>query len=149
MYSVEEFDSAKTKVLKYILYKRRTEHEVRQKFSNIMQEELLDDVIEYLKEANYIDDKEYINKIVNNLKTLKNLSVKEIKYKLMSKGLNKDYIEDYIYENKEELEEYEKKSAENVISKKIVSIDIEEIKKYLQKKIYKQENTNEAMEEYE
>ena len=58
MYSVEEFDSAKTKVLKYILYKRRTEHEVRQKFSNIMQEELLDDVIEYLKEANYIDDKE-------------------------------------------------------------------------------------------
>ena len=148
MYSVEEFDSAKTKVLKYILYKRRTEHEVRQKFSNIMQEELLDDVIEYLKEANYIDDKEYINKIVNNLKTLKNLSVKEIKYKLMSKGLNKDYIEDYIYENKEELEEYEKKSAENVISKKIVSIDIEEIKKYLQKKGYKQENINEAMEEY-
>ena len=134
MYSVEEFDSAKTKVLKYILYKRRTEHEVRQKFSNIMQEELLDDVIEYLKEANYIDDKEYINKIVNNLKTLKNLSVKEIKYKLMSKGLNKDYIEDYIYENKEELEEYEKKSAENVISKKIVSMELDDIKKYLQKK---------------
>lgn len=149
MYSVEEFDSAKTKVLKYILYKRRTEHEVRQKFSNIMQEELLDDVIEYLKEANYIDDKEYINKIVNNLKTLKNLSVKEIKYKLMSKGLNKDYIEDYIYENKEELEEYEKKSAENVISKKIVSMELDDIKKYLQKKGYKQENINEAMEEYE
>lgn len=149
MYSVEEFDSAKTKVLKYILYKRRTEHEVRQKFSNIMQEELLDDVIEYLKEANYIDDKEYINKIVNNLKTLKNLSVKEIKYKLMSKGLNKDYIEDYIYENKEELEEYEKKSAENIISKKIVSMELDDIKKYLQKKGYKQENINEAMEEYE
>ena len=149
MYSVEEFDSAKTKVLKYILYKRRTEHEVRQMFSNIMQEELLDDVIEYLKEANYIDDKEYINKIVNNLKTLKNLSVKEIKYKLMSKGLNKDYIEDYIYENKEELEEYEKKSAENVISKKIVSMELDDIKKYLQKKGYKQENINEAMEEYE
>lgn len=148
MYTVEEFDIAKTKVLKYILYKKRSEQEVRKKFSGVMQEDLLNDVIDYLKEANYIDDKEYIIKTVNNLKTLKNLSIKEIRYKLMSKGLNKDEIEDYIYENKEELEEYEKKSAENIISKKIVSMEIEDIKNYLQKKGYKQENINEAMEEY-
>ena len=148
MYTIEEFDVAKTKVLKYILYKKRSEYEIRQKFSKIMQEELLNDVIDYLKEAKYIDDKEYINKTVNNLKTLKNLSIKEIKYKLISKGLAKNDIEDYIYENKDELEEYEKKSAQNIVSKKIVSIDIEEIKKYLQKKGYKQENINEAMEEY-
>ncbi len=148
MYTVEEFDIAKTKVLKYILYKKRSEQEVRKKFSGVMQEDLLNDVIEYLKEANYIDDKEFIIKTVNNLKTLKNLSIKEIRYKLMSKGLNKDEIEDYIYENKEELEEYEKKSAENIISKKIVSMEIEDIKNYLQKKGYKQENINEAMEEY-
>ena len=148
MYTVEEFDIAKTKVLKYILYKKRSEQEVRKKFSGVMQEDLLNDVIDYLKEANYIDDKEYIIKTVNNLKTLKNLSIKEIRYKLMSKGLNKDEIEDYIYENKEELEEYEKKSAENIISKKIVSMEIEDIKNYLQKKGYKQENINQAMEEY-
>ena len=148
MYTVEGFDIAKTKVLKYILYKKRSEQEVRKKFSGVMQEDLLNDVIEYLKEANYIDDKEFIIKTVNNLKTLKNLSIKEIRYKLMSKGLNKDEIEDYIYENKEELEEYEKKSAENIISKKIVSMEIEDIKNYLQKKGYKQENINEAMEEY-
>ena len=80
------------------------------------------------------------------MKTLKNLSVKEIKYKLMSKGLDKNDIEDYIYENKEELEEYEEKSAKNIISKKIVSMEVEEIKQYLQKKGYKQENISEAME---
>lgn len=148
MYTVEEFDIAKTKVLKYILYKKRSEQEVRKKFSGVMQEDLLNDVIEYLKEANYIDDKEFIIKTVNNLKMLKNLSIKEIKYKLMSKGLDKNDIEDYIYENKEELEEYEEKSAQNIISKKIVSMDIEDIKQYLQKKGYKQENINEAMEEY-
>ena len=148
MYTIEEFDVAKTKVLKYILYKKRSEQEVRKKFSGVMQEDLLNDVIEYLKEANYIDDKEFIIKTVNNLKMLKNLSIKEIKYKLMSKGLDKNDIEDYIYENKEELEEYEKKSAENIISKKIVSMEIEDIKNYLQKKGYKQENINEAMEEY-
>lgn len=148
MYTVEEFDIAKTKVLKYILYKKRSEQEVRKKFSGVMQEDLLNDVIEYLKEANYIDDKEFIIKTVNNLKMLKNLSIKEIKYKLMSKGLDKNDIEDYIYENKEELEEYEEKSAQNIISKKIVSMDIEDIKQYLQKKGYKQENINQAMEEY-
>mgnify|MGYP005799434197 FL=1 len=148
MYTIEEFDNAKTKVLKYILYKKRSEQEVKQKFSNVMEEELLEDVIDYLKEANYINDKEYITKTVNNLKTLKNLSIREIKYKLMSKGLDKNDIEDYIYENKDELEEYEEKSAKNIISKKIVSMEIEEIKQYLQKKGYKQENINEAMEEY-
>ena len=148
MYTVEEFDIVKTKVLKYILYKKRSEQEVRKKFSGVMQEDLLNDVIEYLKEANYIDDKEFIIKTVNNLKMLKNLSIKEIKYKLMSKGLDKNDIEDYIYENKEELEEYEEKSAQNIISKKIVSMDIEDIKQYLQKKGYKQENINQAMEEY-
>ena len=32
MYSVEEFDREKTKILKYIMYKKRTENEVRNKF---------------------------------------------------------------------------------------------------------------------
>ena len=66
MYTLEEFDKAKTKILKYILYKKRTESEVRTKFSNVIEENLLEDVIYYLKEAKYIDDKEYIEKIVNN-----------------------------------------------------------------------------------
>ena len=47
MYSLEEFDEAKTKVLKYILYKKRTENEVKVKFSRVMQEDLLNDVIDY------------------------------------------------------------------------------------------------------
>ena len=34
MYTVEEFDKEKTKVLKYVLYKKRSENEVRKKFEN-------------------------------------------------------------------------------------------------------------------
>ena len=41
---VEEFDKLKTKVLKYILFKKRTEQEVRQKFREDTGE-MLDDVI--------------------------------------------------------------------------------------------------------
>lgn len=147
MYTTEEFDKEKTRVLKYILYKKRTENEIRTKFSITIEENLLEDIIEYLKEAKYIDDKEYIRKTVNNFEVLKNLSIKELKYKLLSKGLNKNDIEDYIYENKEELEEYEVKSASNIIYKKSNSLEEQEIKQYLLKKGYKLENIDKAIKE--
>lgn len=147
MYTVEEFDIEKTKVLRYILYKKRTEQEVRTKFGKTIEENMLDDIIEYLKEAGYINDKEYIRKTVNNFIALKNLSIREIKYKLLAKGLNKNDVEDYIYENREELEEYETKSAENLIYKKSTSMEKDEIKQFLLKKGYKVENINKAMEE--
>lgn len=137
MYSTEEFDREKTKVLKYILYKKRSEGEIRNKFAKNIDENMLEDIIEYLKEAGYINDKEYIEKTVNNFIALKNLSIKELKYKLMAKGLNKNDIEDYFSENREELEEYERKSAENIKNKKINSMDEDEIKQYLLKKGYR------------
>lgn len=147
MYTIEEFDKEKTRVLRYILYKKRSEQEVRTKFEKTIDGELLEDIIEYLKEAKYINDKEYIEKTVNNFKILKNLSIREIQYKLMAKGLKRNDIEDYIYENKEELEEYETKSASNIIYKKSASMESGEIKQYLLKKGYKIENINKAMEE--
>lgn len=149
MYTIEEFDKEKTKVLKYIIYKKRSEQEVRKKFSGTIEENLLEDIIEYLKQANYIDDKEYIQKTVNNFIALKNLSIKEIRYKLLAKGLNKSEIEDYIYENKEELETYETKSVENLIYKKASSMEQEEIKEYLLKKGYQIDNINKAIENFE
>ena len=108
---------------------------------------MLEDIIEYLKEAKYINDNDYIKRTVNNFIILKNLSIKELKYKLLAKGLNKNDIEDYIYENKEELEEYEIKSISNIIYKKSLSMEQDEIKQYLLKKGYKLENINRAMEE--
>ncbi len=147
MYTVEEFDKEKTKVLKYVLYKKRSENEIRRKFENEIEENLLEDIIEYLKEAKYIDDKEYIRKTVNNFMALKNLSIREIEYKLYSKGIKKEDIEEYIYQNKEELKQYEIKSARNIANKKVSSLELEEIKQYLMKKGYKRENIDIAMED--
>ena len=146
MYTIEEFDKEKTKVLKYIIYKKRSEQEIRNKFAKTIDENMLEDIIEYLKEANYINDKEFIEKTINNFKVLKNLSIKEMKYKLMAKGLNKDDIEDYFCENKKELEEYETKSASNIIYKKSDSMEQDEIKQYLLKKGYKTDSINRAFE---
>lgn len=143
-YSIEEFDNLKTKVLKYVLYKKRTEQEIKQKFIN-EENEILSDVIEYLKEVGYISDEEYISRAVNEFMALKNLSIKEVKYKLLSKGIDKNALDDYISNHLEELLEYEEKSLENLINKKINSLEIEELEAYLMKKGYKYDSIKVAI----
>ncbi len=137
MYTVEEFDKEKTKVFKYIMFKKRTESEIRNKFSSQIEENMLDDIIEYLKEAGYINDYNFIEKQVNEYINLKNMSIQEIKYKLMTKGIDKELIEDYIDKNREKLEEYERQSAENIKIKKSNQMDEKEIEQYLYKKGYR------------
>ena len=145
---IEEFDKLKTKVLKYILYKKRTEQEVRQKFK-LDSGELLDDVIEELKELGYIDDRVYIEKAVREYINLKNLSIKEIEFKLMSKGIKKTIIDDYIYNKREDLMQYEINSAINIINKKKSITEEIEMLNYLKKKGYMEESLKIAMEQKE
>lgn len=147
MYTIEEYDKQKTKVLKYIIYKKRTEKEVFQKFLKTIETNMLEDIVEELKQNGYINDKEYIKKAVHNFFILKNLSLKELRYKLLSKGLQEYLVEDYFYENEEELRQYEEKSAYNILLKKQNVMDQEEIKQYLLKKGYKIENINLALKE--
>lgn len=133
---LKEFDKQKTKVFKYITYKKRTEQEVRKKFKGQIEDEMLDEIIEYLKEAKYLDDYDFIERQVREYMNLKTLSIKEIKYKLMTKGLDRKLIEEYIDKNYEELNEYEERCAEKIRQKKSESSE-EEIKQYLYRKGYK------------
>lgn len=134
---LEEFEKEKFKVMNYIIYKKRTEYEVRQKFYKVIREELLDEIIEYIKEAGYLNDKDYIERAVNELMALKNISIFEIKNKLYSKGISKDDIDDYIFQHEEELKEYEERAKQKIIEKKSLNMDNQEIKKYLIKKGFK------------
>lgn len=138
-YSIEEFDKAKTKVMNYIMYKKRTEYEVKNKFSKTIEENLLHDIIEYVKEAGYLSDTYYIKRAILEFKALNNLSRKEISYKLYSKGISKELIEDYFSEHQEELYDYEMQSAKNIFNKKSITMETEEIKNYLRKKGYKED----------
>ena len=128
MYSIEEYDTQKTKVLKYALYKKRTIREIKTKFRSVINEEMLEDILQELEENGYIGDEMYIKKAVNEYIALKNLSIKELKYKLSSKGVQNTLIEEYISENIEELEEYERKSAENITIKRAVNMDENDIR---------------------
>ena len=144
----EELDNLKTRALKYVLYKKRTESEVREKFKDC-DENLLEDVIEFLKEYNYINDNEYIKRSITEFKNLKNLSIKEIKYKLLQKGLNKNIVEDYINSHENELMEYEINSAKNIICKKSKNMEVQEIKDSLYKKGYVSSSIEEAIDSLE
>ena len=149
MYNIEEYDNEKTKVLKYALYKKRTIREIKTKFRSVIKEEMLEDILQELEQNGYIGDEMYIKKAVHEYMALKNLSIKELKYKLSSKGIQNSLIEDYISENIEELEEYERKSAENITIKRAVNMDENDIRLYLMKKGYKEENIKEAISKIE
>ncbi len=146
---VAEYDKLKTKVLKYIVYKKRTEKEIRQKFEPTIEEEILDDIIEELKENGYIDDNNYIKRAVQEFIALKNMSIKEIKYKLFAKGLSHDIIDEYISNHIDDLIDYEIRSVKNIYYKKQLSMEIEEIKQFLLKKGYATESIKEALSEVE
>lgn len=139
MYSIEEFDKAKTKVMNYIMYKKRTRYEVKNKFSKLLEDNLLNDIIDYVEEAGYLSDSNYIERAIVEFKNLNYLSRKEIKYKLYSKGIDNSLIEDYFSAHKEELEEYELTSARTIANKKASTMTEDEIRNYLRKKGYKED----------
>lgn len=147
MYTVEEFDKQKSKVMNYIMYKKRTKREVLNKFTNVMPTELLEDIIVYLQEAGYLNDTEYIDRAVKEFICLKNLSIKEINYKLMAKGIEKSQLKDYFMDHREELEEYELQSAKKIRNKKAATYTEDEIQEYLRKKRYQEETIKQVIEE--
>ncbi len=146
MYTIEEFDTQKSKVLKYVLFKKRTKQEVKNKFYNIIESQMLNDIIENLEENGYINDKNYIERAINEFIALNNLSTNEIKYKLANKGIESNLIETYLSEHEEQIKDYEIQSAKNIIIKKQTSMDEEAIIKFLLKKGYKINNIRQAIE---
>ena len=144
---LEKFDKLKSKMLKFILYKKRSEQEIRRKFES-EDTNMIEDAIEYFKNAGYINDLEYIERTVNEYIALKKMSIKELKYKICQKGIDKELLDKYICDNKEKILQYEITSAKEIIRKKS---NLEEIdmQNYLLKKGFLSENINLAFDELE
>ena len=142
----EKIEKLRNKMLKYIVYKKRSEQEIRQKFSE-EDENMVEDAIEYFKELNYINDRNYVERAVKEYMALKNISLKELSYKICQKGINKNLVDDYICQNKECMLEYEISSAKAIILKKKISLEEQEIKNLLYKKGFMSESVNIAFEE--
>ena len=137
-----------SKLMKYVLFKKRTEHEVREKCKTLnYTSEYIDEIIDYLKEAEYINDEIYITKYISNLLKLKKSSVAEVKLDLMKRGIDFDRVDSDLIES---LYEHEKESAIYLASKKYKSGDtIEKIKRYLNGKGYTYSNISNAIDNLE
>lgn len=131
-------DQLRSKILKYILYKKRTEREIRQKFKDENEQDV-EEAIEYLKELHYIDDWNYIERSVLEFVNLKSLSLKEIRFKLEQKGIDRRTLDCYIEKNEDELLEYEIESAQKIWNKKIKNTDKQKVEQFLYQKGYRQE----------
>lgn len=133
------------KVMKYVLFKKRTEKEVRQKCKQLdYTEDYTDEVIDYLKEGEYINDEIYVQKYIQNVIKLKKCSVFEIKMDLIRRGVDDDLIEKYI---DDVLYEYEEQCAIDLAMKKYRSdADVDKVKKYLMNKGYTHSNVTKAID---
>lgn len=141
-----ELDKLKSKVFKFVTYKKRTSNEIRKKFENENQD-MLEEIIEYFKAQNYINEEEYIERSINEFIALKSLSIKEITYKLVQKGVDRNLLDKYVCNNKEKLLEFEINSAKKLIVKNKGKKELEDIKKYLYQKGYMSESISIAIDE--
>lgn len=84
---------------------------------------------------------------IDEFMALKTLSIKEIKYKLLSKGIKSNLIDDYIQNNIEKMEEYESKCAMKIVNKKQYEMEKIDIKNFLKKRGYREESIYRALNE--
>lgn len=137
-----------SKLMKYVIFKKRTEYEVREKCKTLnYTSDYTDEIIEYLKEAEYVNDEIYITKHINNILKLKKASVAEVKLDFMKRGIDFENVDSDLVEC---LYEHERESANYLAIKKYKAGDaIEKIKRYLAGKGYVYSNISNAIDNLE
>ena len=135
------------KIMNYILYQMRTEMEVRRKCENLKYEpDKIDEIIDYVKEAGYIDDLKYAKRYVENALRLKHQSANELKISLLKKGIDESTAEDVT--STSEVYDFEYDSCKYNAEKKYESTnDILKVKKYLISKGYRFEIINDILDD--
>ena len=133
------------KLMKYVLFKKRTIQEVRDKCKILgFTEEYIEEIIAYLIENGYLDDEVYVMKYILNVLKLKKKSVQEIKFDLLRRGIKEETIEKYVTV---EVREFECSSAIELAKKKYKECaDILKVKKYLMNKGYTRDAINKAID---
>lgn len=137
------------KLMKYVLFQKRTVQEVRNKCKLLgYTEDYIEEIIAYLIENEYLDDELYVMKFILNTIKLKRRSSKEIKFDLLRRGINENVVDKYM--NTPELNDFELKCAVELAKKKFKECgDILKVKKYLINKGYQTHFVNKAIDSLE
>lgn len=106
-----KFEIGKEVAIKYVMFKKRTETEVTRKLEFLnYSPSIVEKIVDYLKEAGYINDDKYAHSYINELKKLKNWSKIQVKNDLYKRGCKAELDE-------EDLNEYELQSITNLYKK--------------------------------
>ncbi len=130
------FEFAKEKALRYLLVSKKTEQEVRDKLKKLkVDNDIIDKVINYLTELNYINDEEYLDAYIRQCMRLLNYSVFEIKQKMLQKGIKKCIIEKKLDELNNT--NYENDIINRLLNSKLKNMESIKQKQYLYRRGFK------------
>lgn len=97
MEKAPEYINARSRAIKYIMYKMRTSKEIYDKLLELgFSTEIINRVIVDLEQLEYINDEEYTKKFIESNKKSKKISKSMIKLKLKNKGIDGQIIEKYL-----------------------------------------------------
>ena len=127
------FESMKVKSIYLIYLKERTEFQLKLKLKEKYSKDnyyLIDNVVIYLKELNYLDDFSYA---CSYIRINKAIGSNKLRYKLKEKGINDNIIRDAMDEVNSEIDlsEIERKNIQEFIKKNIKLEDEKLMRKLL------------------
>ena len=109
------------KLMKYVLFQKRTVQEVKNKCKLLgYTEDYIEEIIAYLIENGYLDDELYVMKFILNTIKLKKKSAKEIRFDLIRRGVNESVIDKYM--DTSEINDYELRCAIELAQKNIKNV---------------------------
>jgi regulatory protein len=102
----EEFSAAKNKALRFLSRRMRSEHEIRFKLKDYeFSPKVIDSVVQYLTELNFINDTNFAKALVRDLQKTKSAGQRLLRQKLRQKGISKNIIDPVLSEGNIEEEE--------------------------------------------
>lgn len=130
------FEQAKERAVRFTALSKKTDFEVRRKLKTLsVEDNVIDEVSEYLKRLGYIDDVDYVESFIRQSERMEKLSIFEIRQKLFEKGVDKELV-------LTKLEclmdtDYEKRVIEKLENGKLASYEEDKKKAYLYRKGFK------------
>lgn len=99
-----DLERAKIKAIKYVLGKFKTKMEVVKKLNNEFQKDIIDDVLYFLEENGYVDDRNYTKLFIEDKQNLNGYGKNKIKSLLIQKGIERKIIDEFIFDFDEEID---------------------------------------------
>lgn len=111
-----DYEQAKNKALKILEYRTHSEREIYDKLKRAgAKSGDIENVLEFLREYNFVNDKDFALRYAKDLKNLKKLGKRRVKAELMKKGIPSELAENTL----EEIEWEEEDILYPLIKKKL------------------------------